>query len=454
MAKAKSQTENYLTEVREQYENYPYPFRNPEDEKTRLIHVASSALDCMNYYHYSGKRDFTKGFRALVAGGGTGDSIITLAEQVKEFDADIVYLDMSVASMQVAKERAKVRGLENITWVHGSLLDAPKILDGKFDYINCSGVLHHLESPEAGLAALTAVLKDDGVMGIMLYAKYGREAIYQIQNLLKILNKNEQNMQAKVDICKTLLQNLPETNNFMNVLDLFATDINTYGDVGIYDLFLHSNDVAYTVPDLYRFLESSNLKAGHFFFERSIKGNNLYNLESYIKDETLLKAISNLSVEEKQAAAELLHGKIIKHTLYASKIKNPLPDIEDRNNVPILSTFMNKGSYEAIYRIVCDAPIGGVVKCFAKHINTEINFIKTANAELIFKYIDGEKTIGEIFKAIRAEYPANTKKPDYAELQKEFENIFNAFSLYDWMYLKDKSVPKVKTIYEMQSNFL
>jgi hypothetical protein len=27
---------NYLRQVREQYENYPYPYRNPEDEKRKF----------------------------------------------------------------------------------------------------------------------------------------------------------------------------------------------------------------------------------------------------------------------------------------------------------------------------------------------------------------------------------------------------------------------------------
>ena len=83
--------------------------------------------------------------------------------------------------MDIAKQRASIRGLNNITWMHTSLLDLPSLDIGKFDYINCSGVLHHLESPQEGLAALNSVLKQDGAILIMVYAKYGRTAIYQIQ---------------------------------------------------------------------------------------------------------------------------------------------------------------------------------------------------------------------------------------------------------------------------------
>jgi len=161
---------DYLRQVREQYKNYPYPPRNPESEKSEFKYCSDSALDRLNYYHYSGKRDFGKGFHALIAGGGTGDSVLFLAEQLKETDAQIIYLDFSAASMQAAQARAKIRGLTNITWMNASLLDAPDLFKEKFDFIECAGVLHHLESPEAGLAALASVLKSDGVMGVMLPA--------------------------------------------------------------------------------------------------------------------------------------------------------------------------------------------------------------------------------------------------------------------------------------------
>jgi ubiquinone/menaquinone biosynthesis C-methylase UbiE len=89
-----------------------------------------------------------------VAGGGTGDSTIYLAEQLRELGGEVVYLDVSAASMAVARARADVRGLTNIRWLNDSLMNLPALGLGVFDYISCTGVLHHLESTEAGLAAL------------------------------------------------------------------------------------------------------------------------------------------------------------------------------------------------------------------------------------------------------------------------------------------------------------
>ena len=58
-------------------------------------------------------------------------------------------------------------GLNNIRFVQGSLLEAKALVGGDFDYVDCCGVLHHLDAPEAGLAALKAVLKPAGGMGVM-----------------------------------------------------------------------------------------------------------------------------------------------------------------------------------------------------------------------------------------------------------------------------------------------
>ena len=59
--------------VRQQYELLPYPARDPREEAQRLIEGSPSHLLELNHYLYAGVRDFTQPFRALVAGGGTGD---------------------------------------------------------------------------------------------------------------------------------------------------------------------------------------------------------------------------------------------------------------------------------------------------------------------------------------------------------------------------------------------
>src|SRR5689334_6783901 len=178
-----------LDEVRAQYEALPYPARDPGDEAVRLITGSPSHILEVNHYLFAGRRNFNRPFRTLVAGGGTGDACIMLAQQLvdRRCPGEVVYLDLSTASRAVCEARAKARGLRNIQFLTGSLLDLPSMPIGSFDYIDCTGVLHHLPDPAAGMQALASVLHPDGGMGVMLYVEYGRSGVYPLQELLRTL---------------------------------------------------------------------------------------------------------------------------------------------------------------------------------------------------------------------------------------------------------------------------
>ena len=68
--------------LRAHYEAYPYPPRDPADERKRLITGSPSHLDEVNHYLFAGAADFTKPFRVLIAGGGTGDGAVMVAQQL------------------------------------------------------------------------------------------------------------------------------------------------------------------------------------------------------------------------------------------------------------------------------------------------------------------------------------------------------------------------------------
>src|SRR5690242_2846636 len=150
--------------VRDLYEALPYPERDPADESKRLLRTWLDDLPMLNHYGFAGRRAFGAGFRVLVAGGGTGDATVFLAEQLKAVGAEVVHLEVSATSLGIAKRRAEARGLANVEWVHASLLDLHSLGLGAFDYINCVGVLHHLEDPDAGVRALLGSLASGGAL--------------------------------------------------------------------------------------------------------------------------------------------------------------------------------------------------------------------------------------------------------------------------------------------------
>ena len=84
----------YLTEVRGQYEVLPYPMRDSAKEREDLYICDADSLDGLNHYGFGGKRDLRKGFRVLVAGCGTGDTPVFMAEQLRGHKAEIVAIDL------------------------------------------------------------------------------------------------------------------------------------------------------------------------------------------------------------------------------------------------------------------------------------------------------------------------------------------------------------------------
>jgi SAM-dependent methyltransferase len=300
--------------VAAQYEGYPYPERNPDDERKRLVLGSPSDLAEIRHYLCAGRLPATgrEPFRALIAGGGTGDAAIMQAQQCTTagLHAEITYLDLSATARSIAEARARVRGLTNIRFESGSLLDAARIAPGPFDYIDCCGVLHHLEDPAAGLAALTAVLKPAGGMGLMVYGEYGRRGVYETQEVLRALASTDLPDRERIARTKRLLQHLPKTNWLRR--NPFIQDHREGGDAGLYDLLLHSRDRAFRVRELADLLAGAGMAISAFIQPAA------YNPSTYLSDDLLLKSLANSSMIERAAIAEALAGNIRKHVVYAT----------------------------------------------------------------------------------------------------------------------------------------
>lgn len=434
--------ENLLKDVREHYENFPYPPVNPEDERTRFYSTILEVFDRLNYYCYAGKKNFTKGFRALIAGGGTGDATIALAEQLRDTDADIIYIDMSEASMKVAQARAQVRGLTNITWIRDSLLNIPSLNLGTFDYINSSGVLHHLADPDLGLSILSNALKDDGAMGLMLYAPYGRMAVYQMQEALRRINGDEPHLQKRVDNAKAILSHLPTTNWLLQSPPMVIGEIMS-GDIAIYDLLLHSQDRAYSIPQLYDFMEKAGLCILRLFSDDPMYGDLLYQLEPYVKDLALLASLKQLPVREQQAIAELLHSKIMKHTFYVAKKPVTPPTPEDLEMIPLFGFDVFSEQAAMLEIIAQDNPI---VEFHQPASQVKIRLPKSPHLGAIIERIDGRRSLREIFREIMQRPNTSKQKPNFQSLSREFSLLFQQMNAYNWMFLRaPESAPVLYT---------
>jgi SAM-dependent methyltransferase len=252
-------TENYLPKVRELYEAFPFPARDPSSESPTSIPVSrTDILGKVNHHCFAGRRDFTKRFRALVAGGGTGDAAIFLASQLPEGAAEVVCLDLSDASLAIARQRAALRGLEQrVRWIRGSILDAARLELGRFDYVTCLGVLHHLADPDRGLRALAQILTEEGAIALMVYGRYGRLDIYAVQELMQLVNHETPDLRDQLANLKAVLRGLSPAHFLLRGRNREWLGAMMASEANMVDTFLHVQDRAYTVTELYQLVEGA-----------------------------------------------------------------------------------------------------------------------------------------------------------------------------------------------------
>jgi len=399
--------------VREQYESYPYPHRDPKDERTRLIEGSPSDLDEVRHYVFGGRLDLDRPFRALVAGGGTGDAAIMLAQHLASAgarDAEVVYLDLSTASRRIAEARAAERGLTNMRFVTGVIEEVATLAPGPYDYVDCCGVLHHLASPEAGLAALASQVAPAGGLGLMLYATYGRSGIYPVQEALAQLVDDLPDKE-RLAAAHRLLAGLP-ASHLLNRNPL-VSDHRKGKDAHLYDLLLHRRDRAYRVPELAELLATAGLEPLAWIEPAR------YAPETYLTDPMLRQRAAAMAPVERAALAERLSTTIGKHILYAGfagRPAVPAPDPGADGTVLVL-----RGLDPAA--VAKGLKPGGKLRSDIGGASYQAPLPSLTTA--IVLRLDGVRTVAEIRESIAA---AGIKVPDPAGFADQMRQLFTALN--------------------------
>ena len=229
--------------------------------------------------------------------------------------------------MSFSQLRAKMRGGLDIVWVIDWIESIPRLGLGEFDFVGCTGVLHHLKNPQKGLNSLNEIQSENGGAEYMVYGSIGRIGIYQIQNLLKMINEHGNTMKIELNTAKGVLKILPDDHWFRHFQ---FSDVNTMGDIGIYDLLLHKRDVSYTIPDLYEWVQ----QGGYKFVDHSLPENRLpLSIHIRVNDNALFKKLVKTDISFQEAISEIVAGNIIKQDAYVSKIHNSEAILKPRESV-------------------------------------------------------------------------------------------------------------------------
>jgi len=162
-----------------QYEDHPYPrwVKSPSVDGAVPFHAFLAdelGLDSAIFSRQDDRID------ALIAGCGTGQQSIQTAQRFPS--ARILAVDLSTASLAYAKRKTRGLGITNIDYARADILKLDSI-GKRFDFIQCVGVLHHLDEPVAGWRVLRSILRPGGIMHIGLYSEVARRDIAAAQEL-------------------------------------------------------------------------------------------------------------------------------------------------------------------------------------------------------------------------------------------------------------------------------
>jgi len=237
--------------VHDQYERWPYPTISPlgkvRPEHLWQINLAWAQARCQLPPSTDSK--------ILIAGCGTFQPyVFGLANP----NSKIMATDISTTSLRAAEKRCRWHGIKNIRYAGLDLNNIASIPEGPFDWIECYGVLMNLDDPSASLNALAKQLSVNGVLRVMVYPHYGRQRVFQIQRLARLIGIDFRSADGPSRL-KKFMASLPKSHPLSYA---FFSYHDSRTNAGIVDGFLHAGDRAFTGIEISDLIENAGLQIG------------------------------------------------------------------------------------------------------------------------------------------------------------------------------------------------
>ncbi len=196
-------------------------------------------------------RQYKPDLDMLIAGCGTNQAAIFAFNNPA---ARVVAIDISQPSLDHQQYLKDKHGLWNLE-LHRLPIQEVSSLGLDFDLIVSTGVLHRLADPLGGAEALGRCLRKDGVLAVMLYAKYGRIGVELLESVFRDMGLGPD--EVSVQIVKDIVSVLPPDHPVQSYIRI-AQDLQT-SDATLVDTFLRGPQRTYTVDDCIDLVTSAGL---------------------------------------------------------------------------------------------------------------------------------------------------------------------------------------------------
>jgi SAM-dependent methyltransferase len=369
--------------VQDFYDRYPYP--PPVDSLERYRSAWQDQQKRRADYHlFWPGRSYRDNYCILIAGCGTSQAA---KHAMRCPEAQVTGIDISPTSVRCTEELKRKHNLTNLQ-VYQLPIDRVCELKITFDQIVCTGVLHHLADPDAGLAALRSVLKEDGAMHLMVYAPYGRTGVYMLQEFCRRLGirATDEDIGDLISALRALPPGHP--------LDTVLRDSPDFQQAAsLADALLHPQDRAYSVPQLLDFVERGGLTFGRWVKQAPYSPHC-----GVLARLPQASRMAELSLAEQYAAVELFRGTMVRHSIivYRDAHCRASQAISFAGDAWLQYVPIRMSETICIQeRLPASA---AAVLINQNHTYTDLYLPITAAEKCLFDAIDGNRVIGEILE--------------------------------------------------------
>jgi SAM-dependent methyltransferase len=378
-----SDSQTVSTAVAKLYDTYPFPPEPILDEPPPGYNWRWNWLAAYNFC--TGRKPVKQNIRILDAGCGSGvgtEYLVHLNPQ-----AQVVGIDLSAGTLEVAKKRCQSSGADRVEFHHLSLYDVAQ-LPGEFDLINCVGVLHHLPDPVRGLQALATKLAPGGLMHIFVYGELGRWEIQLMQKAIALVQGDKKgDYRDGVQVGRQIFAALPENNRIVK-REKQLWSLENHKDECFADMYLHPQEIDYNIDTLFELIDASGLE----FIGFSNPG--FWQLDRLLaKAPDIIQRVESLSDRQKYRLIELLDPEVTHYEFFLSRPPLVKSDWSEDNSLlqatpelnPCIDGFPSKCIFNYNYQVInlSDLELEFLQKCDGKLTLGEI----LATVDLTLKQI-------------------------------------------------------------------
>jgi SAM-dependent methyltransferase len=332
-------------------------------------------------------KEYRADFDVLVAGCGTWQSA---RFALSHPSARVKAIDVSETSLEHTEALKQKYDLTNLE-THQLAIEKVGELDHQFDYIVCTGVLHHLVDPDEGLRALRSVLRPDGAIYLMLYARYGRAGVSMFQEYCRMLgiDTSPQEIDGLMSTLNLLPQQHPLRMMFRGTRDMLSANL-------VIDALLNPRDRTYSVAQLYDFLERNEMSFGRWYWQAAYSP-----VCGHLGQTPHAARLAALPERDRYKAVELWRGLISNHDFIA--YRNDAPDHNSQIRFDDDERYLN---YVPVRRawtmcVLDRIPPGSAgVLVNQTHIFPDTYLAIDALEKQLYEAIDGQRTIGAIVESV------------------------------------------------------